>query len=207
MASGTSSGKPEGFVSEFVSDLSQSQDLNSFLKKNQPTYDPNSHTSSSSSPTATLSSSNNKDKDSKSQENTSSSASPSTSTKFVPSSGSTEKPIDVKMLAASQKIANGHLHYQRQAIHTASLDNCADLNMELKDCLVGKSGTWWDRASMCMKAKEQLQKCCTLNKEILQERGYAREGNTPEKDREIQDYADEQVQKIIKEEEEENKKK
>ncbi|KAF9106484.1 hypothetical protein BGX27_009139 [Mortierella sp. AM989] len=204
MASGDSSGKPAEFMSEYMSGLNQSQDLNSFLQKNQPAFDPNSHSSSSSSGVNEASSSNIKDAETKSQNassgSSSTSSTSSSSSTFTASSGSTQKPIDLKMLAASQAMTNGHLHYQRQAIQSAAMDNCADLNMELSDCLAGKTGTWWERASMCMKAKEQLQKCCRLNREILQEKGYAREGNTPEQDREIMDYADDHVQKAMKEE-------
>ncbi|KAF9962801.1 hypothetical protein BGZ70_007877 [Mortierella alpina] len=82
------------------------------------------------------------------------------------------------------------------------MDNCADLNMELSGCLLGKAGTWWDRASMCMKAKERFGKCCRLNREVLENKGYAREGNTREQNQKIQDYADEYTQKAMKEDKE-----
>lgn len=52
---------------------------------------------------------------------------------------------------------------------------------------------------MCMKAKEQFALCCRLNKEALQEKGYAKEGNTAAQDLAILDYADEVTQKAMKE--------
>ncbi|KAF8933094.1 hypothetical protein EDD21DRAFT_439362 [Dissophora ornata] len=194
--SGTSSGKPPGFMSGYMSDLPQSEDLNSFLQKNQPAYDPNSHSTPTDTHAATTptSSSTATENDTKSSQDSSSKPSSSAS------SESTRKPFDSKTLVGSHPLPTAHAKYQRQAIQNAALDNCADLNMVLTDCLLGKSGTWWDRASMCMKAKEQMQKCCRLNREILEERGYAKEGNTPEQDRVILDYADEQAQKAMKNE-------
>jgi hypothetical protein len=64
----------------------------------------------------------------------------------------------------TRSLPNAHAVYQKQAIHQAALDNCADYNIELTNCLTGVSGSWWDRASMCMKAKEQFQRCCRLNR-------------------------------------------
>ncbi|KAI1307870.1 hypothetical protein EDD11_004372 [Mortierella claussenii] len=186
--SAASSGRPTEFMSEYMSGLSQSQDLNSFLQKNQPTYDPNN--SSTDSNTIV-------DKPAKEPgQDSSSSSTPSGSES---SSSSTQKPFDFKMPVGSHPLPSAHAVYQKKAIHSAALDNCADLNVELTDCLMGKSGSWWDRASMCMKAKELFQQCCHLNKEILQEQGYANEGNTPEQDRAIMDYADDHTQKAMKE--------
>ncbi|KAF9901269.1 hypothetical protein BX616_002318 [Lobosporangium transversale] len=192
----TSSEKPTGFMSEYMSDLSQSQDLDSFLKKNQPTFDPNSHKTASASTRST----DTNDAPANQQE----SYTPSSTTTAAASSSSSSSSTSSKQKMLGSKISTEpslleHTIHQRKAIHAAALDNCADINMELTDCLMGRSGTWWDRASMCMKAKETLQLCCRLNKDILQEKGYAREGNTPEQDRAIMDYADDEVQKIMKE--------
>ncbi|KAG0243038.1 hypothetical protein B0O80DRAFT_496863 [Mortierella sp. GBAus27b] len=185
--SGTPTGKPTGFMSEYMSDLSQSQDLNSFLQKNKPTYNPNppssstttaDHSAPDATPPPTASSSD-------------SSGSSPTPKASPPSESNTNRE--------SHPLLNGRSVYQKQAIQHAALDNCADYNMELSSCLTGKSGSWLDRASMCMKAKEQLQKCCRLNRDIMLEKGFASEGNTPEQDRAIQDYADESAQKAMKE--------
>ncbi|KAF9321908.1 hypothetical protein BG003_010164 [Podila horticola] len=178
-------------MSEYMSDLSQSQDLNAFLQQNQPTYDPKSH--STPSPSVPVS------------DTPSSSTSSSTSSSSTSSSGSSsdakstshKKPFD-NASAGSHPLPSAHAVFQKQAIQTASLDNCADLNMELTDCLLGKAGTWWDRASMCMKAKEKFGKCCRLNRELLHEKGYAKEGNTAAQDRAILDYADKVVQEAMK---------
>ncbi|KAF8991284.1 hypothetical protein BGZ52_013269, partial [Haplosporangium bisporale] len=143
------SGSGQGFMSEYMSDLSQSQDLNAFLQQNQPTYDPASHSTPLPSDTPSSSSS------SSSSSSTSSSSSGSSTT-------SQRKPFDAPV--GSHPLPSAHAVFQKQAIQTASLDNCADLNVELTDCLLGKAGTWWDRASMCMKAKEKFGKCCRLNK-------------------------------------------
>ena len=156
--SGTSSGKPSGLMSGYMSDLPQSQDLNSFLQKNQPAYDPNSHSAPTDARAATTPSSSTENDTKSSQDSSNKSSSSSAS------SESTRKPFDSRTLAGSHPLPTAHVKYQRQAVQNAALDNCADLNVELTDCLLGKSGTWWDRASMCMKAKEQMQKCCRLNR-------------------------------------------
>ncbi|KAG0214591.1 hypothetical protein BGX33_002013 [Mortierella sp. NVP41] len=192
----SSSDKSSGFMSGYMSDLSQSQDLNSFLQKNQPTYDPNSTSTS----TTTATSKAPEDTHTNTATNTSfpsSSSSTSTSTSETTEPG--RNPFDAKTPVGSHPLPNAHTIYQKKAIQNAALDNCADLNMELTDCLMGKAGTWWDRASMCMKAKERFALCCRLNKEVLQERGYAKEGNTAEQNLAILDYADEVTQKAMKE--------
>ncbi|KAF9927578.1 hypothetical protein FBU30_003043 [Linnemannia zychae] len=197
-AAGTSSSsnKSSGFMSGYMSDLSQSQDLNSFLQKNQPTYnsDNNSTTKTSTGPADT------KTGDSQSA-HTSTSTSTGTSAS-LPSLGDTpsnDERQSFKGKTGSHPLPTAHSIYQKKAINNAALDNCADLNMDLTDCLTGRTGTWWDRASMCMKAKEALALCCKLNREILQERGYANEGNTAAQDLAILDYADEVTQKAMKE--------
>ncbi|KAK3826077.1 MAG: hypothetical protein J3Q66DRAFT_329360 [Benniella sp.] len=188
-----STGKPAGFMSEYMSDLSQSQDLNSFLRENQPTYNRNSSSSSPSASTDTTTPS--------SSSSTASAEPSSSSSKTPPSSGSdTGKYHDPQASVGTRSLPNAHAVYQKQAIHQAALDNCADYNIELTNCLTGVSGSWWDRASMCMKAKEQFQRCCRLNREALQEKGFANEGNTPEQDRFIQDSVDDFAQKAMKEE-------
>ncbi|KAG0369054.1 hypothetical protein BC939DRAFT_496147 [Gamsiella multidivaricata] len=196
------SGKPAGFMSEYMSGLSQSQDLNSFLQKNQPAYDPNSHsqnTSSFSSEGAAATPSTGTTHTSASPKDTNTSQGSSS----TPSEESTaQKAFSPKSPIGSHPMPNAHAIHQKHAIQNAALDNCADINMELTDCLLGRSGTWWDRASMCMKAKEQLQKCLRLNKQLLQERGFADEGNTLEQDRAILDYADDHAQRAMKEDSE-----
>ncbi|KAG0284907.1 hypothetical protein BGZ96_010757 [Linnemannia gamsii] len=205
-----SSNKPSGFMSGYMSDLSQAQDLNSFLQKNQPAYDPNSNntttttSSAAAQPTAATADTKPNDTQHPSTSNstsTSSSSSASSSESTQTSSEATggSKPYDAKMSVGSHPLPTAHAVFQKKAIHEAALDNCADLNMELTDCLMGRSGSWWDRASMCMKAKEQFALCCRLNKEALQERGYAKEGNTAAQDLAILDYADELTQKAMKE--------
>ncbi|KAG0082733.1 hypothetical protein BGZ93_010566 [Podila epicladia] len=184
-SSSSTSGSGQGFMSEYMSDLSQSQDLSAFLQQNQPTYDPKSH--STPSPSVPVS-------DTPSSTSSSSASSGSSS---GAKSTSHKKPFDTAS-AGSHPLPSAHAVFQKQAIQTASLDNCADFNMELTDCLLGKAGTWWDRASMCMKAKEKFGKCCRLNRELLQERGYAKEGNTAAQDRAILDYADKVVQETMK---------
>ncbi|KAF9122320.1 hypothetical protein BGW39_009846 [Mortierella sp. 14UC] len=203
-----SSSKPSGFMSGYMSDLSQSQDLNSFLQKNQPTYDPNS--SSSTAAGATPSNADTASKDThtpssssspsstSSQSSQSSTSSTSTPSEPPPTAGR-RKSFDSKAPVGSHPLPTAHAVFQKKAIHNAALDNCADLNMELTDCLMGRAGTWWDRASMCMKAKERFALCCRLNKEALQEKGYAKEGNTAAQDVAILDYADEVTQKAMKE--------
>ncbi|KAF9327750.1 hypothetical protein BG006_008989, partial [Podila minutissima] len=148
-ASSSTSGSGQEFMSEYMSDLGHSQDLNAFLQQNQPTYDPKSH--STPSPSVPVS-----------DTPSSSSTSPSGSSSDAKST-SHKKPFDTAS-AGSHPLPSAHAVFQKQAIQTASLDNCADLNMELTDCLLGKAGTWWDRASMCMKAKEKFGKCCRLNR-------------------------------------------
>ncbi|KAF9938010.1 hypothetical protein BGZ75_009309 [Mortierella antarctica] len=209
---GTSTGTPTGFMAEYMSDLKQSQDLTSFLQQNQPAYNPTT-SSTSATPAGTELSSASKDASAKSgstdessdTNNTSSSSSDSSSSSSsIPSSFSstssdpTTRPLDGKSTAASHTVPSAHAIYQRHATQGAAMDNCADLNMELADCLSGKAGTWWDRASMCMKAKERFGKCCRLNREVLEKKGYAREGNTREQNQEIQDYADDYTQKVMK---------
>ncbi|KAK3838688.1 MAG: hypothetical protein JOS17DRAFT_303067 [Linnemannia elongata] len=204
-----SSNKPSGFMSGYMSDLSQSQDLNSFLQKNQPTYDPNTNsttttTTSAATPPVTSSAdtkTNDTHTTSPSSSTPTSSTSPSTEPSSQPSSETTggRRPYETKTPVGSHPLPTAHSVFQKKAIHTAALDNCADLNMELTDCLMGRSGSWWDRASMCMKAKEQFALCCRLNKEALQEKGYAKEGNTAAQDLAILDYADEVTQKAMKE--------
>ncbi|KAF9186106.1 hypothetical protein BGZ51_002231 [Haplosporangium sp. Z 767] len=183
--SSTSSGKPEGFMSEYMSDL-KSQDLNSFLQQNQPVYD-------KSTPSKSTQTSQN------SHTTGTSSSTPSSDTS-THAQTSERQPFTSKMPVGAHPLPSAHAVYQKQAIHTAALGNCADLNMELSDCLTGRAGTWWDRATMCMKAKERLGKCCQLNKEFLQEKGFASEGNTPAQDQAILDYADDATQKAMKEE-------
>ncbi|KAG0337885.1 hypothetical protein BG005_003922 [Podila minutissima] len=183
-SSSSTSGSGQGFMSEYMSDLGQSQDLNAFLQQNQPTYDPKSH--STPSPSVPVS-------DTPSSSSSTSSSGSSSDAK----STSHKKPFDT-VTAGSHPLPSAHAVFQKQAIQTASLDNCADLNMELTDCLLGKAGTWWDRASMCMKAKERFGKCCRLNRELLHEKGYAKEGNTAAQDRAILDYTDKVVQEAMK---------
>ncbi|OAQ31110.1 hypothetical protein K457DRAFT_136387 [Linnemannia elongata AG-77] len=204
-----SSNKPSGFMSDYMSDLSHSQDLNSFLQKNQPTYDPNTNSTTATTSAATPAAVSNADtKTNNTQTPSSSSSSTSTSSRSPstepipqPSSETTggRRPYESKSPVGSHPLPTAHSVFQKKAIHTAALDNCADLNMELTDCLMGRSGSWWDRASMCMKAKEQFALCCRLNKEALQEKGYAKEGNTAAQDLAILDYADEVTQKAMKE--------
>ncbi|KAF9945235.1 hypothetical protein BGZ65_010997, partial [Modicella reniformis] len=189
---GASTGKPTGFMSEYMSDLNQSQDLNAFLRENQPAYNPNTHSTSSGVSVAITA-------DSSSTSSTSSTSTSSSSKSSTFPGSDTREPNDPQNPMEAFRQSSAHLAYQRQAIQHAALDNCVDLNMGLTDCLMGRSGTWWDRASMCMKAKQRLQKCCQLNKDVLQERGFAAEGNTPEQDQAIQDFADEYVQKAMKE--------
>ncbi|KAF9434760.1 hypothetical protein BGZ76_007488 [Entomortierella beljakovae] len=197
MAPSTSSEKPTGFMSEYMSDLGQSQDLNSFLEKNQPTYDPNSHSHAPASGTASESTFNTKNSKEKSQDR----FSQSEKSQPAPSSAPSEsKKSDLKDLAKSHSIGDSNYHYQRQAIKSAALDNCADINMDLSECMSGKSGTWRDLASLCVEKNRLLQSCLKLNKVVLHEKGYARAGNTPEQDQVILGYADEQVQKALKEE-------
>ncbi|KAG0211615.1 hypothetical protein BGX28_007666 [Mortierella sp. GBA30] len=192
--SSSSAGKSAGFMAGYMSDLSQSQDMNSFLQKNQPTYNPSvSNTSSSTSSGTAVSGAKGTNISPESNQE-----SPESS-KTSPASEPTKKPFDSNTPVGSHPLPNAHSIYQRHAIQTAAMDNCADLNMELTDCLLGKAGTWWDRASMCMKAKEKFGKCCRLNREVLEAKGYAQEGNTPEQDRTIMDYADDVTQKAIKE--------
>ncbi|KAG0037688.1 hypothetical protein BGZ82_002046 [Podila clonocystis] len=189
-SSSSTSGSGQGFMSEYMSDLSQSQDLNAFLQQNQPTYDPKSH--STPSPSVPVS-----DTPSFSSSSSSSSSSTSSGSSSDAKSTSHKKPFDTAS-AGTHPLPSAHAVFQKHAIQTASLDNCADLNMELTDCLLGKAGTWWDRASMCMKAKEKFGKCCRLNRELLHEKGYAKEGNTAAQDRAILDYADKVVQETMK---------
>ncbi|KAG0015384.1 hypothetical protein BGZ81_011709 [Podila clonocystis] len=187
-SSSSTSGSGQGFMSEYMSDLSQSQDLNAFLQQNQPTYDPKSHSTPSLSVPVS---------DTPSSSSSSSSSSTSSGSSSDAKSTSHKKPFDTAS-AGAHPLPSAHAVFQKQAIQTASLDNCADLNMELTDCLLGKAGTWWDRASMCMKAKEKFGKCCRLNRELLHEKGYAKEGNTAAQDRAILDYADKVVQEAMK---------
>ncbi|KAF9148107.1 hypothetical protein BG015_010183 [Linnemannia schmuckeri] len=199
-----SSNKPSGFMSGYMSDLSHSQDLNSFLQKNQPTYDPNSNntTTTSAATTAAAANVDTKTNDTHTASSPPPPPPPAPSTEPLPSSETTKegrRPYETKTPVGSHPLPTAHSVYQKKAIHNAALDNCADLNMELTDCLMGRSGSWWDRASMCMKAKEQFALCCRLNKEALQEKGYAKEGNTAAQDLAILDYADEVTQKAMKE--------
>ncbi|GJJ72076.1 hypothetical protein EMPS_04433 [Entomortierella parvispora] len=175
-------GSSTGFMSEYMSDLNQHQDINSFLQQNKQSYDPSLRTSTPSS-----------------SEPTPSTTPHSSESKSESTSEPSRKPFDSSSQAGSRPLPQGHTSQQKHAIQVAALDNCADLNAEMTDCLLGKAGTWWDRASMCMKAKEKFGKCCQLNKEALIEKGYAREGNTPEQDRAIMDYADDYTQKKMKE--------
>ncbi|KAF9952742.1 hypothetical protein BGZ72_005970 [Mortierella alpina] len=203
----TSAGKPAGFMAEYMSDLRQSQDLTSFLQQNQPTYNPNT-SSASSSPASAAVSPAIKDTTASSgsaheTSNTDSTGtSPSSSSSSSTSSDSTTRPMDGKTTAGAHPLPNAHTIYQRHATQGAAMDNCADLNMELTECLLGKAGTWWDRASMCMKAKERFGKCCRINREVLEKKGYAREGNTREENQAIQDYADDFTQKAMKDDKE-----
>ncbi|KAG0057318.1 hypothetical protein BGZ83_011561 [Gryganskiella cystojenkinii] len=192
-ATGSAKGPSTGFMSEYMSDLSQSQDINSFLQKNKPTYDP----SAASTTPSTSSSSSTTSFPTTNHTTTSKDDKSSTSTS---SADSSKKPFDNRTQAGSHPLPMGHTVAQKHAIQTAAMDNCADLNAELTDCLLGKAGTWWDRASMCMKQKEKFGKCCRLNKEALIEKRYAREGNTPEQDRAILDSADVYAQRAMKEE-------
>lgn len=141
-------GSSPGFMSGYMSDLSQHQDINSFLQQNKPSYDPSLRASTSST--------------------TSESAPPNTSHSTEGASESTSessrKPFDSNSQAGSRPLPQGHTAEQKHAIQVAAMDNCADLNAEMTDCLLGRAGTWWDRASMCMKAKEKFGKCCQLNK-------------------------------------------
>jgi len=143
-------GSSTGFMSEYMSDLSQHQDINSFLQQNKPSYDPNNLRTSTSSSTS------------------SEPAPPKTphSAEGTPesTSDSSRKPFDSNSQAGSRPMPQGHTAQQKHAIQVAAMDNCADLNAEMTDCLLGRAGTWWDRASMCMKAKEKFGKCCQLNK-------------------------------------------
>ncbi|KAF9575069.1 hypothetical protein EC968_004566 [Mortierella alpina] len=211
---GTSSGKPTGFMAEYMSDLKQSQDLTSFLQQNQPTYNP-ATSSASATPASTevstpknASAHSGSTHESSNTEGTSSSSrssassSSSTPSPFSSATSDSTRPLDSKSEAGSHPVPNAHAIYQRHAIQSAAMDNCADLNMELADCLLGKAGTWWDRASMCMKAKERFGKCCRLNRELLEKKGYAREGNTQEQNQAIQDYADDLTQKAMKDDKE-----
>ncbi|KAF8938697.1 hypothetical protein BGZ47_008461 [Haplosporangium gracile] len=199
-----SSNKPSGFMSGYMSDLSHSQDLNSFLQKNQPTYDSSSSSTTTTSAATTAAAANvdTKTNDAHTPSSSSPPTSPAPSTEPSPSSETTtggRRPYEAKTSVGSHPLPTAHSVFQKKAIHNAALDNCADLNMELTDCLMGRSGSWWDRASMCMKAKEQFALCCRLNKEALQEKGYAKEGNTAAQDLAILDYADEVTQKAMKE--------
>lgn len=175
----SSSKKPSGYMSEYMSDLSQSQDLNSFLQKNQPTYDPNSNSTTTASsaaaaaqpaaPNADITTNDTQHPSTTSNStptSSSSSASSSESTQPSPEATGGRRPYDTKTPVGSHLLPTAHAVFQKKAIHEAALDNCADLNMELTDCLMGRSGSWWDRASMCMKAKEQFALCCRLNKVI-----------------------------------------
>ncbi|KAF9582149.1 hypothetical protein BGW38_000585, partial [Lunasporangiospora selenospora] len=180
-----SSGKNSDFMSEYMSGLHQSQDLNAFLQKNQPTYDPSQQNHPKSSSAAFP---QNQTPGSESMPETSQSA----------KKESAPSGLDPRAPPGSHPMPSAHLAQQRQAIEHAAMDNCADLNAELTDCLLGRSGTWWDRASMCMKAKERFAKCCRLNREFLQQAGFAKEGNTVAEDRAIQDQADRVMQEAMK---------
>ncbi|KAK3843008.1 MAG: hypothetical protein J3R72DRAFT_523043 [Linnemannia gamsii] len=219
-----SSSKPSGFMSGYMSDLSQTQDLNSFLQKNQPSYVTNSNSTTTSTAAAPAPVASNTDTDTKPKDMHTSStptSSTSSSTPLSPSSSSSSsspptesvptptaaaaaegggrKPFGANTPIGAHPLPTAHSVFQKKAIHSAALDNCADLNMEMTDCLMGRAGTWWDRATMCMKAKERFALCCRLNKEALQEKGYAKEGNTAAQDVAILDYADEVTQKAMKE--------
>ncbi|KAF9422756.1 hypothetical protein BGZ94_008504 [Podila epigama] len=216
MASGATSGSQgsssgqQRFMSDYMSDLSQSQDLSAFLQQNQPTFDRNKYSQVESSTTSPKDNSDGvsvppppphqKQEQQQQQQSSASSSSSSSASASESSSSETRKPFTKSTLAGSHPLPSAHAMVQKQAIQNAALDNCADLNMELTDCLLGKAGTWWDRASMCMKAKERFGKCCRLNKEILQEQGFAKEGNTAAQDRVILDYADKFVQETMKDE-------
>ncbi|KAF9164979.1 hypothetical protein DFQ26_000809 [Actinomortierella ambigua] len=181
----------KSFMSSYMSGLNQGQDSHSFLQQNQPTFtSPNQQQQQQQAP-------------------------PTTSTaaaQTLPSSASgshasapadqTKRPAfdEATTIPGAHPLPSGHNKEQREAIHKAALDNCADLNLELADCLLGRAGTWWDRASMCMKQKERFSKCCIINKDILTEREYGKEGNTPQQDRDILDYADKIAQAKLKEE-------
>ncbi|KAG0226060.1 hypothetical protein BGW41_004409 [Actinomortierella wolfii] len=176
----------KSFMSSYMSDLNQSQDNRSFLQQNQPTFTspdqrqrqtpPNSTSSSGTTATAA--------------------GTQATTTATLP------KPAfnEATTIPGAHPLPTGHSKEQKQAIHKGALDNCADLNLELTDCLMGRSGSWWDRASMCMRQKERFSKCLRINKEILMEREYGKEGNTPKQDQEILDYADKTAQAALKEE-------
>ncbi|KAG0380756.1 hypothetical protein BGX24_005401 [Mortierella sp. AD032] len=220
-----SSSKPSGFMSGYMSDLSQTQDLNSFLQKNQPSYVTNSNSTTTSTAAAPAPMASNTDTDTKPKDMHTSStptSSTSSSTPLSPSSSSSSssspptesvptptaaaaaegggrKPFGANTPIGAHPLPTAHSVFQKKAIHSAALDNCADLNMEMTDCLMGRAGTWWDRATMCMKAKERFALCCRLNKEALQDKGYAKEGNTAAQDVAILDYADEVTQKAMKE--------
>ncbi|KAG0260684.1 hypothetical protein BG011_001691 [Mortierella polycephala] len=191
--SNSSSGKSAGFMSEYMSDL-KSQDINSFLQQNQPVYDKSAPSKSPQTPAPNMTSSS---QTSHTTNAGSSTPSPDTSTHARTSE---RQPFTSQSPLGSHPLPSAHAVHQKQAIHSAAMDNCTELNMELTDCLLGRAGTWWDRASMCMKAKERFGKCCRLNTEFLQEKGFAREGNTPEQDQAILDYADDATQKVMKDE-------
>ncbi|KAG0301710.1 hypothetical protein BGZ98_008123, partial [Dissophora globulifera] len=162
----SSSGKPAGFMSEYMTGLSQSQDLNSFLQKNQPAYDPKSHSTQSSAAdlaaaTATATTTTPLKTRTTPPTTTTSGTSPPTGATGVPPLDSGETSSDsnssesatpnrptTTRVAGSHPLPDAHSVFQKHAIQKAALDNCADVNIELTDCLLGRSGTWWDRASM-----------------------------------------------------------
>ncbi|KAF9975943.1 hypothetical protein BGZ73_000232 [Actinomortierella ambigua] len=172
----------KSFMSSYMSGLNQAQDSHSFLQQNQPTF---------TSP------------DQQQQALPNNAATPTSSGAHTSASpDQPKKPAfdEATTIPGAHPLPAGHSKEQREAIHKAALDNCADLNLELADCLMGRAGSWWDRASMCMKQKERFGKCCRINKEILTERDYGKDGNTSQQDLEILIYADKTAQAALKEE-------
>lgn len=152
---------PQGTAREYVESFVKEQDVQDYLARQQPKYDPHkaqqqaSETSHHEAP--------NQGKQQEQQ-------------RHEPSQ-SIHRPTLNPMPAADEQQTNEQQQQrqqpqvvwtyrdaadQRKEIHNAAQDNCADLHAELWSCF--KDGSWWDKAKMCEAQKQKFWACYNKQK-------------------------------------------
>ncbi|KAI9312168.1 hypothetical protein BX666DRAFT_1881194 [Dichotomocladium elegans] len=169
---------------DYVDSYVRDQDLEGYLSKAQPLYDP-----TKTAPETTTSEEN-------------ANASPQTTTAELHTGYDRHRPTLNPIPADAPTVDNSQQQVpqrpkvmwvvrdmldQKREIHEKALDNCADLHVDLMTCF--KDGSWWDKARMCENQKQKFWKCYQTQKDFLKKANYKGPVSTPEEDAKIEQEA------------------
>ncbi|KAI9271732.1 hypothetical protein BDA99DRAFT_500848 [Phascolomyces articulosus] len=177
MSDRSSGTTPRDYVESFVKD----KDLENYLSKNQPQYDPNKATTTIEEQTPS---------EKTTHDNTTTSSKPSTFNFHERSKNPFANEEQQKSPMGQEIPQKQNVMYvvrdfldQKKEIHEIAVDNCADLHSELLTCF--KDGSWWDKAKMCEHQKQRFWNCYNKQKSFLKDANYRGPDNTPEQDSKI----------------------